>query len=240
MYNQCFLFSLLCKKVIGNPQKMTSRKFYGCHFHSLMVRAPQSYRIFCLRSLVPEEEERAFGDLRRISLNTSNRQCGKVIDNAILRYNAQNHGHRTDSYRKQESSISQQARLLPVAGDSEIPLDILKSRPYLMQTHCEQIADFLLEGQNCWWSLGKDSIIFHDRPEHPERPSDFNQHFRTNSIKDIKEMLNTTWNECLDRFSRKQIQLPLLRLKMFKGSKTTIARNEGKYQYLSISNLKKK
>lgn len=182
------------------------KKFYGCHFHSLMV---QSYGFFCLRSLVPEEEERAFGDLRRISLNTSNRQCGKVIDSAILRYNAQNHGHRTDSYRKQESSISQQARLLPVAGDSEMPLDILKSRPYLMQTHCERIADFLLEGQNCCWSLDKDSIIFHDGPEHPERPSDFIQHFRTNSIEDIKEMLNTTWNECLDRFSRKQIPLPL-------------------------------
>lgn len=117
---------------------------------------------------------------KRNSLKTSNRQCNTVFDDVILQYNAQNHGHRTYSYREQEPSISQQARLLPVAGDSEIPLDILKSRPYLMQTHCERIADFLFEGKNCWWSLGKDSIIFHDGPEHLERSLDFNQHFQTN------------------------------------------------------------
>lgn len=114
----------------------------------MTVHAPQTYRIFCLRSLIPEQEERSFGDLRRISLNTSNRQCGKVIENAILRFNAQQRTDRGDSYRKQETMISQQAKLLPESEDSKFPVKILQSRPYLFQIHCERIADFLQEGQN--------------------------------------------------------------------------------------------
>lgn len=83
LYNPCVMFSFLCKTIIENPQKMTARKFYGCHFHCMIVHAPQTHRIFCLRSLVQELEERSFCDLRRISLNISNQQCGKVIENAI-------------------------------------------------------------------------------------------------------------------------------------------------------------
>lgn len=89
LHNQCFQFSILCKPIFGVPKKMTSQKFYGCHFHSLTVHALQTYRLFCLRSLIPEQEERSFGDLRSISLRTSSRQSGKVIDNAVLGYNMQ-------------------------------------------------------------------------------------------------------------------------------------------------------
>lgn len=59
LYNPCFMFSFLCKTIIENPQKMTARKFYGCHFHCMIVHAPQTHRIFCLRSLVQELEERS-------------------------------------------------------------------------------------------------------------------------------------------------------------------------------------
>lgn len=76
--NQCFQLSIICKRIIWVSKKMTSRKFYGCHFHGLTVHALQTYRLFCLLSLIPEQEERSFGDLRPISLRTSSRQCGKV------------------------------------------------------------------------------------------------------------------------------------------------------------------
>lgn len=106
------MFSFLCKTIIENPQKMTARKFYGCHFHCMVVHAPQTHRIFCLRSLVQELEERSFCDLRRISLNISNQQCGKVIENiekAILGFNTQQQTDRGESYRKQETIISNES-----------------------------------------------------------------------------------------------------------------------------------
>lgn len=68
---------------------MTSRKFYGSHFHSLTTHAAEVYRIMSLRSIIPEQEERGFGDLRRISENTSNRKLSYIIDNAVMRFNAQ-------------------------------------------------------------------------------------------------------------------------------------------------------
>lgn len=148
LYNPCFMFSFLCKTIIENPQKMTARKFYGCHFHCMIVHAPQTHRIFCLRSLVQELEERSFCDLRRISLNISNQQCGKVIENAILGFNTQQQTDRGESYRKQETIISQQAKLLPQSEDTKFSLEIWQSLPYLFQTHCQRTADFLLEGQN--------------------------------------------------------------------------------------------
>ena len=147
LYNQSFSFSYLCRSIIGNPQKLTVSKFFGCHFHCMTVHAPQTYIIFCFHSLIPEQEERSFRVLRRISLNTSNRQC-KVIENAILRFNAQKRTDRGDSYRKQKTMISQQAKQLPESEDSNFPVKILQSRPYLFQIHCERIVDFLQEGQN--------------------------------------------------------------------------------------------
>lgn len=75
----------------------------------MVVHAPQTHRIFCLRSLVQELEELSFCDLRRISLNISNQQCGKVIENAILGFNTQQQTDRGESYRKQETIISNES-----------------------------------------------------------------------------------------------------------------------------------
>ena len=64
-------------------------------FHRMTVHTPQTPIIFCLRSLILEQW--SLGDLKR--------QCDKVIENAILRFNAQQRTDRVDSYRKQETMI---------------------------------------------------------------------------------------------------------------------------------------
>ena len=140
---------------------MSERKFYGSHFHSLTVHAPPTNRLFCLRSMIPEQEERPFGDLRSISLNTCNRQCGKIIDNAMLRFKAkQRENTQTDYTKIQESIVSNQVKFLPPSEDTKFPLKLLKSRPTLFQKHCERIADYLLLGEGKWWSLSGSFIVF--------------------------------------------------------------------------------
>ena len=67
LYNQCFQFGLLVTHVIEKPVKLSARTFFGIHFHSLVIHFPEIYHLFCLRSLIPEDEERTFGDLRSIS-----------------------------------------------------------------------------------------------------------------------------------------------------------------------------
>ncbi|CAC5364623.1 unnamed protein product [Mytilus coruscus] len=104
LYNLTFLFGVLTKSVIGTPVKITTRKLYGCHFHSLVVHLPEVYRIVNTKSILCEQEERSFGSLRRIAVTTTNRKPGWIIDNTIIRYNAQqNSDDRSDSFAKQDS-----------------------------------------------------------------------------------------------------------------------------------------
>ncbi|CAC5358496.1 unnamed protein product [Mytilus coruscus] len=89
------------QSVIANPVKMTQRKFYGNHFHSIVTHLAETYRIMNTKSVLTEDEERSFGLLRRISETTSNRKPGDVIDNAIIRYNCQSQvDDRLDSLQK--------------------------------------------------------------------------------------------------------------------------------------------
>jgi hypothetical protein len=101
LYNQCFQFGLLVTHVIEKPVKLSARKFFGIHFHSLVIHFPEIYHLFCLRSLIPEDEERTFGDLRSISEKTSNRQAPLVVDNCMLRYLAkEKRNDRSENFKK--------------------------------------------------------------------------------------------------------------------------------------------
>ena len=60
LYNQCFLFATLSKSIFSKPSKMTTRKFFGSHFQSITIHIPETFRLFCLRSIIPEQEERSF------------------------------------------------------------------------------------------------------------------------------------------------------------------------------------
>jgi hypothetical protein len=46
---------------------MTMRKFFGNHFHSIVSHLPVIYRIFNTKTILAEQEERGFGDIRSIS-----------------------------------------------------------------------------------------------------------------------------------------------------------------------------
>lgn len=176
----------------------------------MVVHAPETHRIFCLRSLVQELEERSFCDLRRISLNISNQQCGKVIENAILGFNTQQQTDRGESYQKQETIISQQAKLLPQSEETKFSLEILQSLPYLFQTHCQRTADFLLEGQNTWWSTQGKNIVFHDGTTRPEQPLSSLQYFRSASKQDTTTLLKDGRQNCIKDFESGKIQFTLL------------------------------
>ena len=140
---------------------MSSRKFYGSHFHSLVVHFPEMYRIFCLHSLIPEAEERTFGDLRNTSLRTTNRQAKYIVDNCMLRLKARekiDDDDRLDSFKRQEYIISKQAHLLPQKGNTKIPVQIVTTRSTLIQAHYERISDFLVCGKHVWWQVNDGNI----------------------------------------------------------------------------------
>ena len=47
LHNQTFLHDIACEEVIGRPQVLSEKKFYGRYFHSLVVHTPIQHRIVC-------------------------------------------------------------------------------------------------------------------------------------------------------------------------------------------------
>ncbi|CAG2215739.1 unnamed protein product [Mytilus edulis] len=200
---------------------MTSRKFYGSHFHSLVVHFPEMYRIFCLRSLIPEAEERTFGDLRNISLRTTNRQAKYIVDNCMLRLKARekiDDDDRLDSFKRQESIISKQAHLLPQRGNTIIPAQLVTTRSTLIQAHYERISDFLVCGKHVWWQVNDGNIEFLDGPDEEEYHSSGPtlHHFSTSNLKTEYEHLNINWEKCVNKISEGNFQLPCVKVKIYK------------------------
>ncbi|CAG2227271.1 RELA [Mytilus edulis] len=113
LYNQTMLFAATCRTMFCSPVKMTTRKFFGSHFHRITIHLAEAFIIFSLRSILTEEQERCFGDLRRISRNTTNRQPGNIAENCIVRFNyQQKEGNKQNFFHMLDSFISKQARLL--------------------------------------------------------------------------------------------------------------------------------
>ncbi|CAG2218422.1 unnamed protein product [Mytilus edulis] len=175
---------------------MTSRKFYGSHFHSLVVHFPEMYRIFCLRSLIPEAEERTFGDLRNISLRTTNRQAKYIVDNCMLRLKARekiDDDDRLDSFKRQESIISKQAHLLPQRGNTIIPAQIVTTRSTLIQAHYERISDFLVCGKHVWWQVNDGVISSSEGSSNSDLTVNeqlFSSYYNTTCLDSIQSLLN--------------------------------------------------
>ncbi|CAG2220767.1 unnamed protein product [Mytilus edulis] len=215
LYNQSFLLAINCRNVVGVPSKMTSRKFFGSHFHSVSIHLAEVQRIFNLRSLVTEQEERCFGDLRRISENTSNRQPKTVCDNAVLRFTCQQ-SSKQDSIYIQESIIQKLAKQIQAKPRTLIPSTILK-RPILLQSHLERISDYILPGEGVWWHMEDGNMIFHDGPDdepfHIEGPD--MHHFRSSSYKEEHQQLKDIWEKVIENYKRNIITLPLQRIKTF-------------------------
>ncbi|VDI34882.1 Hypothetical predicted protein [Mytilus galloprovincialis] len=218
LYNQALIFGMVCRNVIGKPSKMTSRKFYGSHFHSVTVHLPNTLRIFSLRSVHTEQEERCFGDLRRISEMTTNRQPKWIADNAMLRFNSQqNAPDKPESFKIQDSIISRQARLLPERRRSTFSAELINKRPSFVQCHLERIADFMLQGQDVWWHFENGALVFFDGPNDPSsRPEGPPlHHFRSSGLKEEGKILKNAWAKVVDKFESGYLLLPLKKLKVF-------------------------
>jgi hypothetical protein len=160
LFNACFKFGVIAKTVFGSPKKMTTRKFFfGSHFHSIVSHLPVIYRIFNTKTILTEEEERGFGDIRSISERTTNRKPGQIIENCIIRFNAKQDDDRSDSFQKQDSNISSQSKLLPDRPRTIFSKSLLSNNAQLVQGHLSRIADFLLPGEGIWWNM---DVIFHE------------------------------------------------------------------------------
>ena len=128
LHNQSFLHAIACEEVIGKPQILTEKKFYGRYLHSLVVHAPIQHRIICSRSTNTEQQERHFNTFSSISTATSSRRPGEIITPGIIRMQAEMTSEETkqrDTVKEQESRLGKLARCLPPAQNTVVPHRII-------------------------------------------------------------------------------------------------------------------
>ena len=84
-----------------------------------------------------------------------------LIQNAIIRNNAQQH-----SSQKQKSFL-QPFNKQPPRSPSVFQKSFIRFRTGLFQCQLKKIADYMLLGENFWWSQDETTIIFDDSAQHP-------------------------------------------------------------------------
>ncbi|CAG2197165.1 unnamed protein product [Mytilus edulis] len=167
-----------------------------------------------------EQEERSFGSLRRIAETTTNRKPGWIIDNTIIRYNAQQKSDdRCDSFAKQDSTISRQA--VALHRKIHFTKKLLSGKSSVVQSHLARIADFIIPGDRIWWHYDGENVVFHDSIDEPnfrlEGPPLSN--YRSTSLK--KEITNVKriWESCIASVKLQKLIVPILRLKTRENGK---------------------
>ena len=153
LYNTAFLHAMLCKEIIGQPEILTSRKFYGRYWHSLTAHAGKQTRIISGKSANTEKEERHFNTLQGITKLT-NRRPGDIITPSLVRLQAEQHMAETrqgNAVKAQESQISKYYKVLPPFPNTIIPHRYIMRNPREYQAHLQCISDFLVCGEGVWW-----------------------------------------------------------------------------------------
>lgn len=218
LFNITFKFAYFTRNLVGKkPSKFQDTKFYGSHFHGLTSHLPEAYRLINTKSVLTEDEERSFGQLRRISENTSNRKPGEVIDNAVLRFNCQEQSdERMDSLKKQESEIGRLGKSLPKPERTRFRKSLLSNSASLYQIHLSRIPEFLEVGKGVWWHYENESIVFHDGHDdpnfHDEGPNLLN--FRSSSLQEVYDTNAQIWQNCINDFQNDNLSLPLMKLQL--------------------------
>ena len=216
LHNQTFLHAIACEEVIGKPQILTEKKFYGRYLHSLVVHAPIQHRIICSRSTNTEQQERHFSTLSSISVTTSRRRPGEIITPGIIRMQAEmksEENQQRDSVKEQESQLRKLARCLTPPENTVIPHRVILKYPQAYQAHLERISDFLHCGEGIWWRHILTGVEFLDAPVERQRNDKGPplHHFRSHTLQFEEQYLRDCWNECLAQ----QVTIPHHVLKIY-------------------------
>ncbi|XP_044166005.1 uncharacterized protein LOC122949994 [Acropora millepora] len=216
LHNQTFLHAIACEDVIGKPQILTEKKFYGRYLHSLIVHTPIQHRIICSRSTNTEQQERHFSTLSSISVATSSRRPGEIITPGIIRMQAEmksEENQQRNSVKEQESQLRKLARCLTPPENTVIPHRVILKYPQAYQAHLERISDFLYCGEGVWWRHILTGVEFPDAPDKRQRNDKGPplHHFCSHTLQSEEQYLRDCWNECLTQ----QVTIPHHVLKIY-------------------------
>ena len=159
LYNNCWLHMELCAEMLFSPKQITWTKMFG----HITAHCPTQYVLCCLRSLSTENQERLFGQARRIAEMCTNHHAQNTIPQVMLRLQAKQEQRQTlASVESSGSHVGQIAKHLPQFPGTTIKFSFLRSRESSWQAHLVRISPFLSQGEGSWWETKSNGFLFHD------------------------------------------------------------------------------
>ena len=216
LYNNCWMHMELCKDLFPTLKTISRSKMFGHYLHALTAHSPTQYELACLRSLNTENQERIFGQARRIAETCTNHHPENIIPQLMLRLQAkQEQAALLPSIEKADTQVSAIAHNLPQFPGTRIKKSFVEKRADSWQLHLQRISPFLVAGPGVWWESTEDGFHFfdgdQDAPSQSHQPPLF--HFRHHSIKDVERRQESSWKKVVqDRtiipaYSIKNVQL---------------------------------
>lgn len=161
LYNCCWLHMELCRDLFLTPKTISRSKMFGLYLHALSAHSPTQYELACLRSLNTENQERLFGQGRRIAETCTNHHPENVIPQIMLRLQAkQEQAALLLSIEKADTQVSTIAQHLPPLPGMRLKKPFIEKRTDSWQLHLQRICPFLLAGPGVWWEPTEDGFHF--------------------------------------------------------------------------------
>ena len=105
LHSLCFQHVMFLKiNLQGKLMTLTSRKFFGSYYHSLIKHAPEQYRLFSGRTSNTEKEEATFKSIKMFINLSSNHHPNNVLINPLIRLRCRESLHNTQL--KQDSRLT--------------------------------------------------------------------------------------------------------------------------------------
>ena len=112
-----------------------------------------------------------------------------------------------------EGKISKRMKIAPKLGNTKMIYNEVSRK--LLQAHCERIADFLVEGEDCYWKRIEGGIEFLDSNDDGNRAEPKLQHFRSSLENDVHRSLEQSWCKVVDMVKEGTITCPLEKLVIY-------------------------
>lgn len=166
----------------------------------LLAHAPILYRAVSLRQINTEDEERIFRMLKDVTKRTSSMRPGEIDYNVLIRIQEEI----TQGFRnKSDKKISKHAAQATKPINTTITRSEMQNRSHHWQALLQNIADYLVQGENIWWrKLPNGDIEFFDirMPTPREIPKQLSKlHFRKLNAQSIQAHLSEKWRECIEK-----------------------------------------
>ena len=196
-----FLHGILLRKhICHNVEKLTAKKLYGKHFHSLFFHSADEHTLLSGKSIYAENQEITFKFLKGVTSGTSNHHPDQILLNCVIRSQATKKLNACSASEAIESKISKAAKTLDIQRTT-VPIEIIEKYPNEYQSHLERIADFLLYQQTTasrpiFWKETNEGVMFNDNyiDDYSLKPT---SDFPYKSLSDELSFVAHCWTNCL-------------------------------------------